>query len=236
MRLKRKNIGTMIGLLMVIAIVSFWSIGCVNHFQNSSSSDLETPAFETSVSETKPLDLEIANTEPTVERGASTEDISVGDVHLFEREDKISTMFYDLQLDKVTFTDSLGGVAAEDGREFMALDVTLTTDSSEMVLSMYAQEFIMVCFTGNTLSSDREDFEKLYPLEEKLEEGQFDDAWLVTVGEKTKGKLVYHIPKDTLRNTLLVYDSYTANDYSGEVVYGDGYMMTILNENWSREE
>lgn len=51
---------------------------------------------------------------------------------------------------------------------------------------------------------------------------------------RKKGKLIYDIPQDAVRTVLLVYDSYTAGD-SNEMVFGDGYMMTIPMEDWKRE-
>lgn len=180
--------------------------------------------------------METASTESALNRDTSTEDVSVGNVYLFEREDKISTMFYELQLDKVTVTDSVGGVAAESGREFMALDVTITACGDEKIISMYAQEFLLVCFLGDSVKVDsKEDYEKLYPLEEGLEEGQLGDVWLAVVVEGIKGKLIYNIPKDAIRTVLFVYDSYIAGELN-ETVYGDGYMITIPEENWDREE
>lgn len=236
MKLGTKNVGTIFGLLAVIAVASFLNIGCIDHSQNSSSSGLNTQAPDVSVSETKAFHMETTSTETALDLDASTEDVSVGDVHLFEREEKISTMFYDLQIDKVTVTDSVGGVAAESGREFMVLDVMITACGDEKVISMYAQEFLMVCFLGDSVKADsEEDYEKLYPLEEGLEEGQLGHVWLAVEGEDIKGKLIYNIPKDTIRTVLLVYDSYTIGDLN-EMVYGDGYMITIPEENWDREE
>ncbi|MBD5451770.1 MAG: hypothetical protein HDR25_03910 [Lachnospiraceae bacterium] len=236
MKLRIKNVGTMLGLLAVIAVAAFLNIGCAENSQNSDSSTLETQASDVSVSETKPFYIETVSTESALDRDTSTEDVSVGDVHLFEREEKISTMFYDLQLDKVTVTDSVGSVAAESGREFMVLDVTITACSDEEIISMYAQEFLLICFLGDSVKVDsEEDYEKLYPLEEGLEEGQLGDVWLAVKGEDIKGKMIYNIPKDAIRTVLLVYDSYTTGELN-ETVYGDGYMITIPEENWDREE
>lgn len=225
-----KYIQTMTRLLIVIGVISVWSTGCIDSSQSVGISKLETNVIETPVSETETVKTETAANDTT------SEEVSAGDVHLFEQEDKISTMFYDLWLDKVTVTDSTGDVTAESGREFLILDVTVTAGDTETVFSMYAQEFLMVCFVGDSLKSDSEDdYEKLYPLEAGLVEGQLDNVWLAAAGEDQKGKLIYNVPKDTVRTVLLVYDCYRAGELN-EVVYGDGYMMTILKENWSREE
>lgn len=234
MKLKRRNIGIITGLSIVFAAASFLGTGCSNSSQGIRSSNIET---EISASETISFDMENPNMEefdmePTGSEDVSKEeDVPVGETYFFEREDRISTMFYDLQIDGVTFTDAVGDVTAENERTFMILDVAITPCGDELVFSMYAQEFLMVCFTGDFVNQD---YEKLYPLEEGLEEGQLGDKWLATVGEEIKGKLIYDIPKDALRTVLLVYDSYTTGD-SNETVFGNGYMMTIPKENWSRE-
>lgn len=235
MKLKHKNMGKIIRFMLVIALTSFLNTGCADNAQDISVSGLETENTSSSVFESESSNAEIFNMEPSAS-DVSEEDVPIGDVHLFEQGDKISTMFYDLQLDKVTVTDSIGDVTAESGREFLILDVTVTAGDTETVTSMYAQEFLMVCFVGDSLKSDsEEDYEKLYPLEAGLAQGQLDDAWLAMTGEDQKGKLIYNVPKDTVRTVLLVYDCYRTGELN-EVVYGDGYMMTILKENWSRED
>ncbi len=227
---KQKSNKTMIALLSMIAAVIMLGTGCADRTSNVSSQDLETETAYMDISDTQVYDTQALHTEQTTAEEPS-EDVPIGETYFFEREDKISTMFYDLQIDGVTFTDAVGDVIADGEREFMVLDVAITPCGDELVFSMYAQEFLMVCFTGDFVNQD---YEKLYPLEEGLEEGQLEDMWLATVGEEIKGKLVYDIPKDAFRNVLLVYDSYTTG-YSNETVFGDGYMMTIPKENWSRE-
>lgn len=235
MKSKIKNIQNIIVLLIMISIIVVLNIGCVGKIQNDSASNIETKASDLSVPESEFFNTDSLNMESSVS-DVTSEEVSVGDVHLFEQEDKISTMFYDLWLDKVTVTDSIGDVTAESGREFLILDVTVTAGDTEMVISTNAQEFLMICFVGDSLKSDSEDdYEKLYPLETGLVEGQLDNVWLAAAGEDQKGKLIYNVPKDTVRTVLLVYDCYRAGELN-EVVYGDGYMMTILKENWSREE
>ena len=242
MELKRKKLGTIVRLSVVTAGLFFLNVGCTDISWDSSLSEMEAkntniPAFETELFKTESLETDMLDTHPVVDSDVPKEEISVGDVHLLEREDKISTMFYDLQLDKVTITDSIGGMTAESGREFMVLDVTITAWGDEKVISMYAQEFLMVCFLGNSVKADsEEDYEKLYPLEEGLAKGQLSDVWLAAEGEDIKGKLIYNIPKDAIRMVLLVYDSYTTGDLKNEVVFGDGYMITIPEENWNRVE
>lgn len=233
MRSKIKKMRTTAVVWIVIAAASAWSIGCADNSQN----------VGISYDETKTVDVETTETETVIKSdmtsetdgGVQQEDVPVGDVHLFEREDKIGTMFYDLQLDGVTITDSIGGVTAKNGRAFMILDVEITPCGDELVFSMYAQEFLMICYLGDSVKADSgQDYEKLYPLEEGLVEGQLEEVWLATVGDNKKGKLIYDIPKDAFRTVLLVYDSYTVGD-SNETVFGDGYMMTIPMEDWSRE-
>ncbi|MDE7206972.1 MAG: hypothetical protein K2N90_07425 [Lachnospiraceae bacterium] len=220
----------------MIGMTSFFNIGCADHSPNIGFSDLETQVSDIPLSGEEAFGMENSGTEMAT-NDILEGDVSVGDVHLFEREDKISTMFYDLQLDRVTFTDSVGGVTAESGREFMTLDVTIAAYGDEKVISMYAQEFLMVCFWGDFVKADsEEDYEKLYPLEEELAEGQLGNVWLAVEGEDIKGKLIYNIPKDAVRMVLLVYDSYTTGDLKNEVVFGDGYMITIPEENWDRIE
>lgn len=223
----------MTGLPIVITVLCILNIGCADNLQSASLSGFETEVSDISFSETAASETEAAKTEIAVDGDASEEEVSAGDVHLFEREDKVSTMFYDLQLESITVTDSIGGMTAESDRAFMILDVTITTDSHEIVLSMYAQEFLMICFHGDSIN--KEDYEKLYPLAEELEEGQLGESWLVVAGNAKRGKLIYNIPKDAIRTVLLVYDSYV-DDNPAEIIYGDGYMMTIPKEDWSREQ
>ncbi len=242
MEFKRKSLGTIVGLSVVTAVLIYLNIGCTSISQDSRLSEMEEkdsniPVFEAELFQTELSEEDVPDTQLAVDRDASEVEVPVGDVHLFEREDKISTMFYDLQLDRVMFTDSVGGVTAESGREFMTLDVTITAWGDEKVINMYAQEFLMVCFLGDSVKADsEEDYEKIYPLEEGLAEGQLGDVWLAVEGEDIKGKLIYNIPKDAIRMVLLVYDSYTIGDLKNEVAFGDGYMITIPEENWNRGE
>lgn len=236
MKSKIKKMRATAGLWIVIAAASAWSIGCADSSQNvgiSSYDETKTVDEETTETETETAVESDMATE--TDSGVQQEDVPVGDVHLFEREDKIGTMFYDLQLDGITIADSVGGVTAESGRAFMVLDVTITPCGDELVFSMYAQEFLMVCFLGDSVRADSgQDYEKLYPLAEGLVEGQLEEVWLASVGDEKKGKLIYDIPQDAVRTVLLVYDSYTVGD-SNETVFGDGYMMTIPMEDWKRE-
>ncbi len=227
---KQKNNKIMIALLSMIAAVIMLGTGCADRTSNVGSQDLETETAYMDISDTQVYDTQALHTEQTTAEEHS-EDVPIGEIYFFERKDKISTMFYDLKLDRVTFTDSVGGVAAESGRAFMVLDVAITPCGDELVFSMYAREFLMVCYVGESVGQD---YEKLYPLDEGLDGEQLEEVWLATVGEEIKGKLIYDIPKDAVRNVLLVYDCYTTGDLK-ETVFGDGYMMTIPTENWSRE-
>lgn len=226
--LGKKKFGV-VGLAIVTAAAVAWSTGCSANPQSVSQPDTQ---IQTNIPNTENLKEESLESEAETDSdGAVTEDVPVGETYFFEREDKISTMFYDLQIDGVTFTDAVGDVIAESGHAFMVLDVAITPCGDELIFNMYAQEFLMVCFTGDSVGQD---YEKLYPLKEGIDGEQLEEVWLATVGEEIKGKLVYDIPKDALRTVLLVYDSYTTGD-SDETVFGDGYMMTIPEENWSRE-
>ncbi len=239
--MKKKSNRTIPALLA--AAVMTLGTGCADRALNIGSQVSETERSTVSVDLS---DMQAFETEQTIEE-ASSEDVSVGDVHLFERSDKVSTMFYDWELDAVTISDTVDAIAAEnempsaggiqsvDNREFMVLDITLTARGDETVISMYGREFLLVCFVEDPLQAGAAtDYEKLYPLEEKLVEGQLDEMWLATVGEEIKGKLIYNIPKDAARIAFLTYDSYTTGDLN-ETVFGDGYMMTIPKENWTRE-
>lgn len=185
MKSKIKKMRATAGLWIVIAAASVWCIGCADSFQNVGIPYDETKSVDEGTTETETA----VESEATMETdsGVQQEDVPVGDVHLFEREDKIGTMFYELQLDGVTIADSVGGVTAESGRAFMVLDVTITPCGDELVFSMYAQEFLMVCFLGDSVRADSgQDYEKLYPLAEGLVEGQLEEVWLASVGDEKK--------------------------------------------------
>ena len=133
-------------------------------------------------------------------------------------------MFFDLQVDQVEVADAIGDVKAEEGYEFLTLEVRLKANPmySEPV-DMYFDDFFVVVTGG--------DFG--YPLETGLDEAQLEDEYTINSSSDTIGKLIFSIPKGEEQVGFCYRDYYVENDYD-DPIYGDLFMIEIPVENWSR--
>lgn len=158
---------------------------------------------------------------------SETEDTSSseeGDFLEFTREDKVNTMFYDIQIDQVEISDTIGDTKAEDGYEFISLEVRMRANKLyDEPVSMYYDDFIVVV-TGGDYG---------YPLETGIDEAQLQDEYTINSGDDTIGKLIFSIPKGEEQVGFYFEDYYTEGD-SDELQYGDMYLIEIPVENWSR--
>lgn len=159
---------------------------------------------------------------------SETEDTSSseeeGDFLEFTREDKVNSMFYSIQIDQVEVSDTIGDTKAEDGYEFLILEVRLRANKlCDEPVSMYYDDFIVVV-TGGDYG---------YPLETGLDEAQLQDEYTIVSGNDTIGKLIFSIPKGEEQVGFYFEDYYTEGD-SDELKYGDMYLIEIPVENWSR--
>lgn len=147
-----------------------------------------------------------------------------GDLLEFERQDKVETMFFDIQVDQVEVADTIGSTEAEDGYEFLSLDVRLKANPlcDEPIL-MYDDDFIVVV-TGGDYG---------YPLETGLDEAQLADIYTINSDTDTTGKLIFRIPKGEEQVGFCCRDYYT-EDGPDEPIFGDMYLIEIPVENWSR--
>lgn len=159
--------------------------------------------------------------EASEEGGSEDEE---GDLLEFERQDKVETMFFDIQVDQVEVADTIGSTEAEDGYEFLSLDVRLKANPlcDEPIL-MYDDDFIVVV-TGGDYG---------YPLETGLDEAQLADIYTINSDTDTTGKLIFRIPKGEEQVGFCCRDYYT-EDGPDEPIFGDMYLIEIPVENWSR--
>lgn len=142
----------------------------------------------------------------------------------FDRADKVETMFYNIQIDMVGVSDSVGDTKAQEGYEFIILDICLSgSDWYDEPVSMYYDDFMIVRTGG--------DYE--YPLEEGIDEEQLPDVYTIDSGSDTTGKLIFSIPKGEEQVGLLFGDYYYYDD-SDDLIYGDMYLIEFPVESWSR--
>lgn len=148
-----------------------------------------------------------------------------GKVLEFERDEEIETIFFNLQIDKVEVTDTIGDIEAEDGYEFLVLDLRMRANEqySDEPIDMYYDDFIVVMTGG--------DYD--YSLETGLDDAQLEDEYTITSDSDTTGKMIYAIPKGEER-VGFCYNDYYFEDDSDEMFYGDTYIIEIPVENWSR--
>lgn len=137
----------------------------------------------------------------------------------FAREDYVESMFYNVQLDGVSFTDSLEGKAAEDGYQYAIVDISLSANAStsEPVYMNYAN--FVIDWTDNYC----------FPLEEGYTANQLPDEYTLTQ-DVTSGQLVFLIPADAIEVYFAFIDYYYTED-SEDIQYVNYYEITLPVEN-----
>lgn len=153
---------------------------------------------------------------------------SEGELFDFERQDKVSTLFYDFQIDKIRVTDSISGVAAEAGEKFLILDVCIRANEAfHEPIDMYSEDFLLMWLQEN------DEVSEVFPLEEILDETQLETEYTIDSKTDTKGTLIFSI-LDTIEDAALEFEDYYFIGDSEELYYGDGYVIIFPVEDWSR--
>lgn len=139
----------------------------------------------------------------------------------FEREEKVSSMFFDVQIDAVTVTDTLDGEGYE-GYHFVVMDISLNAAKTEREpVPMYYSDFVL-------------EWEEEYcePLEQGWTDAQLPDEYFVTQ-EVTSGQLVFLAPVEEEELIFSFIDVYYM-DNPDETNYDKYYGIEIPVENWKR--
>ncbi|MBO5033926.1 MAG: trypsin-like peptidase domain-containing protein [Lachnospiraceae bacterium] len=166
---------------------------------------------------------DIAYPEKTEEEDGS--DTEEGGLYTFDREERVETMFYDIQVDKVAVSNAVGNAGAPEGYRFLTLDIRLTrNDMYDDPVGMYYDDFILMRTGG----------EYDYPQKAGMIEGQLPDEYTIDSDNDTTGKLIFSIPENEEQVGLCFGDYYYYED-SDELIYGDMYLIELPVEDWSRE-
>lgn len=145
-----------------------------------------------------------------------------GDMEEYNCGERVSTLFYDVQVNGVSYTDTLAGETSEEGYQFMIMDVSLwAAEGLDEPVYMYYYDL-----TAEWMDDYCE------PLETGLVEGQLPDEYTIT-DEETRGKLVYYVPKDEEMLALTCIDYYFTED-AEEPQYGTLYVTYLPTEDWTR--
>ena len=151
-------------------------------------------------------------------------DDSTDDTEYYEysREEQVSSLFFDIQVDAVTVSDTMQGESCLEGYQFVTLDVSLnaSSDITEPV-SMYYSDFILEWTESYS-----------YPLETGLTDAQLPDEYTITQ-DTTTGQLVFVAPVEA-ENAYLSFIDYYSTEDSDEVIYGAYHSIMIPLENWTR--
>lgn len=152
-----------------------------------------------------------------------------GELFDFERQDKVSTLFYDLQIDRVRVTDSIGGVAAETGEKFLIFDVCIRGhEGFDEPIKMYSQDFAIML-----IEEEDVDYNVIFPVEEILDETQLAEEYTIDSKTDTKGTLIFSIPEE-VEDVILEFEDYYWIGDSEEINYGDVYVILLPVEDWNR--
>ncbi len=144
------------------------------------------------------------------------------DMEEYNCGERVSTLFYDVQVNGVSYTDTLAGETSEEGYQFMIMDVSLwAAEGLDEPVYMYYYDL-----TAEWMDDYCE------PLETGLVEGQLPDEYTIT-DEETRGKLVYYVPKDEEMLALTCIDYYFTED-AEEPQYGTLYVTYLPTEDWTR--
>ena len=159
-------------------------------------------------------------TEDTTEEGSEAYDYEYVE---YTREEKVSTLYYDVQIDGVTVSDTLNGASCQDGFQYVVLDVSLwaAKDMTEPV-NMFYFDFSL-------------EWEDAYcdPLEGGLTDTQLPDEYTITQ-DVTTGQLVFMAPKGEEKVYFSFLDAYFEDATSQEPSFITYYGIEIPLENWTR--
>ncbi len=181
----------------------------IGHMPNSFGKMIEEAAIS---------DITYPAMEPTVDETQDDE----ADMEEYNCGERVSTLFYDVQVNAVSYTDTLAGETCEEGYQFMIMDVSLwAAEGLGEPVDMYYYDF----------SAEWMD-EYCEPLETGLVEGQLPDEYTITE-EETRGKLVFYVPKDTEVLVLTCIDYYYLED-AEEPQYGTLYVTYLPTEDWTK--
>lgn len=140
----------------------------------------------------------------------------------FSREEKVSSMFYNVQIDGVTISDTLSGESCLEGYQFVTVDVSLSaSDDITEPVPMYYYDFALEW---------EEDYS--YSLEYGWTDKQLPDEYTITQ-DVTTGQLVFIAPLDKDEVIFSFIDAYYTDD-AEEPTYGTYYGIVIPMENWTR--
>ncbi len=149
------------------------------------------------------------------------EEIEPTEYLYFERDEKVSSMFYDVQIDAVTVSESLDGQSLE-GYQFVVLDISLWAGKRETEpVPMYYSDFALE-WTD----------EYCEPLEQGWTETQLPDEYYITQ-EKTSGQLVFLTPVEEKELIFSFIDMYYTDD-PNETSVDKYYGIELPAENWTR--
>lgn len=175
-------------------------------------------SFGKMIEEATISDITYPAMEPAVDEYQDDE----GDMEEHNCGERVSTLFYDVQVNGVSYTDTLAGETSEEGYQFMIMDVSLwAAEGLDEPVYMYYYDL-----TAEWMDDYCE------PLENGLVEGQLPDEYTIT-DEETRGKLVYYVPKDEEMLALTCIDYYFTED-AEEPQYGTLYVTYLPTEDWTR--
>ena len=140
----------------------------------------------------------------------------------FVREDKVSTDYFDVQIDAVTITDSINGKDCEEGYQYVIVDVALCASKNTVEIPMYYTDFSLDCEDGYC-----------YPLEAGLTDKQLPDEYMIQQ-EITKGQMIFMAPIDEETAYLSFFNAYFENETDEEPYFINYYAIEIPMENWTR--
>lgn len=154
--------------------------------------------------------------------GEENQDDEYADMEEYNYNEKVSTMFYDVQLNGVTYTDTMAGETCEEGYQFMIVDLSLwAAEGLDEPVDMYYYDFA---------AEWMDDY--CEPMEPGLVEGQLPDEYTI-MDEETRGKLVFYVPKNEEVLVLTFIDYFYLKE-SEEPQYGTYYVMYLPTEDWTR--
>jgi len=196
--------GEVVAMHMASNVLSF-----IGHMPNSFGKQIEAATIS---------DI----TYPAMTVTEETTDNGYVDMEEYSYDEKVSTMFYDVQINGVSYTDTLAGENSEEGYQFMIVDVSLwAAEGLNEPVEMYYYDF-----TAEWMDDYCE------PLKSGLIEGQLPDEYTIT-DEETRGKLVFYVPKD---EEVLVFDfvDYYIMEEGGEPQYGTLYVIYLPTKDWTK--
>ncbi len=159
-------------------------------------------------------------TEDTTEEGSEELDYEYVE---YTREEKVSTLYYDVQVDGVAVSDTLNGESCLDGYQYVVLDVSLWAAEA-------MTEPVYMCYYDFALEWEEEYCD---PLETGFTDKQLPDEYYITQ-DATSGQLVFMAPKGEETVYLSFLDAYFEDETSEEPSFVTYYGIEIPLENWTR--